>query len=121
MEGESIPNRAYLSYFQREVNHLHPSCAPALPMEVVEVEDTLELEEITLARGPHDHILEQEDQQQRLRQDHDRRGQNRGDRRGDRDRHHRRERDQERGDNRRQGDRTYRTRHSNPNPNPRRN
>ena len=63
---------------QNDVNNLHPSCpAPASPMQV---EDNLELEEITLARGAHDHVLERgEDHQDRRARD--RRGHNRGDRR----------------------------------------
>ena len=106
--GESTPYGAYQTYFQTAVNSLHPSCtAPASPMEV---EDDLELEEIPLVRGAHDHLLEREEEQQ-VRRDRDRRGQNRG------ERHeigHRRDRGQDRGDGRSHRDRNYRPRRDNP-------
>ena len=61
----------------RDTNNLHPSCATApAPDSPMEVGDSLELEELTLVRGAHDHLLERGDQQSR--RDRDRRGENRG-------------------------------------------
>ena len=75
-----------------DVNSLHLSCAPAAAMDSpMEIEDNMELEEITMVRGAHDHILERGEERQ-TRRDRDIRGQyNRGDRRrrhrdGERDR-----------------------------------
>ena len=96
----------------RDSNTLHPSCATApAPDSPMEVGDNLELEEITLVRGAHDHLLERGDQQSR--RDRDRRGENRGDRGDRRDRGMHRQRDE-----RRHRDRDHRPRRSN---NPHRN
>ena len=86
--GDSTPSRAYQAYYQTSTNSLHPSCATAAATDSpMEVEDNLELEELTLVGGIHDHLLEREEQQQQTRRDREMRGQNhRGDRRRNRDR-----------------------------------
>ena len=74
----------------------------------MEVGDDLELEEITMARGEHDHILEREEEQTRRDRAH-RNHRSRGDRQETR-----RDRGQDRGEGRRYWYRDHRPRHNNP-------
>ena len=80
----------------------------------MEVGDDLELEEITMARGEHDHILEREEEQTRRDRAH-RNHRSRGDR-GDRQEYGqtRRDRGHDRGEGRRYWHRDQRPRHNNP-------
>ena len=79
--GDRTPDRAYQAHYETASNSLHPSCATtAMTASPMETEDSLELEEITLVGGMHDHLLERGEVQ--TRRDREARGQtHRGDRR----------------------------------------
>ena len=93
VEGETTPNTQYLVHQRDSVNHLHPSCRAASPM------DTTEEVRTVMWRDDGD----RERAQRESRGDRERRGRAREERRD----RHRRERDQERerGVHRRQRDR----------------
>ena len=103
VEGETTPNRAYLTHHRDALNSLHPSCwanNTDTPMET----DGGEVRTVSYRDGRATGHRDRE-----ARRDRDRR---RGDRRGDRQREER-DQERERGATRRQrdrGDRAYRAR-----------
>ena len=99
VEGETTPNRAYLTHYRDELNSLHPSCSGATNTHTPMETDGGEVRTVSYRDGRAPGHRDRADRE--ARRDRDRR---RGDRRGDRQRE---ERDQERetGATRRQRDR----------------